>query len=92
MRRVIHIGEAVADELRRRAGSRFWDEDRMTVEVVETQDGELFLAGYVKKSKAQDRSASPTRATTLDHLGGAVIPIRPPATEEALLPQIRRRP
>jgi hypothetical protein len=36
MRRVIHIGEAVADELRRRAGSRFWDEDRMTVEVVET--------------------------------------------------------
>jgi hypothetical protein len=54
MRRVIHIGKAAADELQQRAGSHFWDEDRMTVEVVETQDGELFPAGYVKKSKAKD--------------------------------------
>ncbi len=54
MERVIHIGGAAADELQRRAGSGFRVEGRMVVEVVETQDGELFLAGYVQKSEAQD--------------------------------------
>jgi hypothetical protein len=75
MRRVIHIGEAVADELQRRAGSHFWDEDRMTVEVVETQDGELFLAGYVKKSKAQDPESPWPRVTqfNIDIRGGDAV-------------------
>jgi hypothetical protein len=45
MRRVIHIGEAAADELQQRAGSRFWDKDRMAVDVVKTRDGKLFLSG-----------------------------------------------
>jgi bacterioferritin-associated ferredoxin len=63
MRRVIHIGEAVADELQRRAGSRFWDEDQMMVEVVKAQDGELFLAGYVKKPEEQDPESPWPRVT-----------------------------
>jgi hypothetical protein len=63
MRRVIHIGEAVADELQQRAGSRFWDKDQMVVDVVKTRDGKLFLAGYVQNSKAQESESTWPRVT-----------------------------
>jgi hypothetical protein len=75
MKRVIHIGETVADELQRRAGSGFWDEGHMVVEVVKTQNGELFLAGYVQKSKAQESESPWPRVTqfNIDIRGGDAV-------------------
>jgi hypothetical protein len=60
---VIHIGEAMVDELQQQTGYRFWDEDQMMVEVVKAWNGELFLAGYVRELDAQGPESSWPRVT-----------------------------